>query len=112
MAYPNTQQNFYGYPNQVRFLNLPQTQEIWQNYGQPAIDWAKNQVAPKVGMIAAPIIAPGAIGYALNNPQGKFAAFAATNLGAPIVSKMKNLSGTPVIQSAEKNLNRVIDLFF
>ena len=112
MAYPNTRENFYGYPNQVRLLNLPQTQEIWKNYGQPVLDYAKNQVAPKIGMIAAPIIAPGTIGYALNNPQGKFAAFAATNFGAPIVSKMKNLSGTPVIQSAEKNLNRVIDLFF
>lgn len=105
-VYPNTKNFQSGYPNQTRLLNLPQAQQVWNDYGEPVADWAKGQLIQRGLMGAAPIIPAGEITYALNNPQGKFAAFAATSFGRPIVNGMKNFADLPIVQSAEKNLSK------
>lgn len=107
MAYPIYQNNFQnGYPNQTRLVNIPQTQQIWNDYGEPIADWAKNQMIQR-GLVGTMPLGAGAFSYMLNNPQGKIAAFAATNFGRPIVNGMKNLAGTPIMQTAEKNLSKI-----
>lgn len=111
-VYPNTQNFQSGYPNQTRLVNIPQAQQVWNDYGEPIANWSKEQMIQRGLMGAAPIIPAGTLSYSLNNPQGKFAVFAATNFGRPIVNGMKNLAGTPVGQTVEKNLGRFANLFW
>ena len=114
--YPNSSENIYStqYPNTRPLLNLPQEkfQQAWQNYGEPAADFLKNQVVQRGLMGFAPIIPAGAISYALNNPQGKIAAFGATTFGAPIVAGIKNFANKPLIQKADKNFGKFLDFLF
>ena len=114
MAYPNSYQNPYTgqYPNSYQLLNLPQARQIWNEYGQPAVDYAVNQIAPKVGMVAGVGIPAGAIPYFLNNPQGRLAALAATHYGAPIVNGLRNVANNTTVQKVGNQISKFADWIF
>ncbi len=115
MAYPNSYQNSYAtqYPNRnPQLLNLPQAQQIWKEYGQPAINYVAGQVAPKVGMIAGIGIPAGAIPYVFNNPQGRIAALATTAFAAPFINGARNIVNNPAVQRAGNYVSKIADWIF